>query len=222
MFLGLGLYIGCVVVVVMVGLVPLGGLESRFFDLLFRESRDVESSFRLLRDEGVEVSKKDLVDFKKKTMLKIVESNRDEYLSDYVLDSFGKIKVEFQDLLNETKELLQQYKGSDQPDIVLGAIKELRSQLEVSLNHQSKVAESLLTAIHEKNEAKKDTSQDLVNRVLEIRESWFENMGVTLTTDNKLIFNQPSSELIDAYKKWCFQKALENGNVVDVNEPANK
>jgi hypothetical protein len=205
----------------MVGLVPIGGVEERFFSLLFRENRDVESSFRILKDEGIDVTKKDLVEFKKKTMMKIVESNRDEYLSDYVLDSFGKIKVEFQDLLNETKALLQEYKGSDQPEIVLGAIKELRGQLEVSLNHQSKVAESLMAAIQEKNESKKDSSQDLVKRVMEIRESWFENMSVTLTPDNKLVFNHPSSELIDAYKKWCFQKALETGNVVDVDEPAH-
>lgn len=201
----------------MVDLVPVSGVEVRFFDLLFKENRDVEDSLRVLRSENIEVSRKELVDFKKKTMLRIVESNRDEYLSDYVLTSFGKIKVEFQDLLAETKELLTSYKGSDQPEIVLGAIKELRSQLEVGLNHQEKVAENLMAAINEKNEAKRESSLDLVNRINEIKESWFENMLVTLTTDNKLVFNKPSSELIDSYKKWSFQKALENGNVVDIN-----
>ena len=203
--------------VFLVELVPLVGSEARFFELLFKENRDVDSSFGILRGEGVDVSRKELIAFKKKKMMEIVESNREEYLADYTLDSFGKIKIEFQDLLAETKSLLQEYKGSDQPEIVLGAIKELRSQLEVGLNHQSKVVQSLMDAIHEKNEAKKDTSQDLVKKVAEIRDAWFEHMDVVLTNDNKLVFNNPSSELIDAYKKWCFQKALENGNAVDVN-----
>jgi hypothetical protein len=206
----------------MVDIVPVSGKEVRFFDLLFRENRDVQRSLDVLRNEGFDVSRKELIDFKKKTMLRIVESNKDEYMADYVLDSFGKVKVEFQDLIAETKALLEAYKGSDQPEIVLGAIKELRSQLEVGLGHQEKMTEQLIEAIKIKHESEKDSSHDLIDRINKIREDWFENMGVILTIDNKLTFNKPSSELIDSYKKWSFQKALENGKVVDINETTNR
>jgi hypothetical protein len=84
------------------------------------------------------------------------------------------------------------------------------------------MTEQLIEAIKIKHESEKDSSHDLIDRINKIREDWFENMGVILTIDNKLTFNKPSSELIDSYKKWSFQKALENGKVVDINETTNR
>ena len=183
--------------------------EQEYFKMLFEKNLDVETSIKVLREQGVAATRTELVKFKQKALDSLIEQQRDEYMSELILTSFERTKLEFEDIIKETKSVMR---NAEVPEIRLAAIKELRGQLETALNQQNKVAEQLILAMKDKREDEKKEQQ--VHEVIkQEKERWLETMNATLTEDKKILLNTPTPEFIDFFVRWKFQKEMKEGNV---------
>jgi len=183
--------------------------EQKYFKMLFEKNLDVETSIKVLREQGVAATRTELVKFKQKALDSLIEQQRDEYMSELILTSFERTKLEFEDIIRETKSVMR---NAEVPEIRLAAIKELRGQLETALNQQNKVAEQLILAMKDKREDEKKEQQ--VHEVIkQEKERWLETMNATLTEDKKILLNTPTPEFIDFFVRWKFQKEMKEGNV---------
>lgn len=183
--------------------------EQEYFKMLFEKNLDVETSIKVLREQGVAATRTELVKFKQKALDSLIEQQRDEYMSELILTSFERTKLEFEEIIKETKAVMR---NAEVPEVRLAAIRELRGQLETALNQQNKVAEQLILAMKDKREDEKKEKQ--VYEVLkQEKERWFDTMNATLTEDKKILLNNPTPEFIDSFVRWKFQKEMKEGNV---------
>lgn len=184
--------------------------EEEYFDLLFNKNLDVENAIKVLREKGKAATRTELVKFKQAALQSLINQQRDEHMSELILTSFDRTKIEFNDLMERTKELLEDAPNGRQR---LEAIKELRAQLETALTQQNKTAEQLITLINERKKDDQAKLQVFEQMKLE-RERWFDQMDATVTEDKKVVFNNPTPEFIDSLIRFRFQKQLKEGKVV--------
>jgi hypothetical protein len=188
--------------------------EEMFFDLLFNKNLSVEDSLKYLRESNVAATRTELVRFKNKALETVLEQNREEHMSELILTSFERTKIEFDDLIKETKNILDSSKGTN-PELTLAAIKELRGQLETALSQQNKTAEQLIQAMREQQKMEKETLQ--LHEVLkQEKERWLSEYGATITTDKRIVFETPTPEFVDYVTRWKFQKEMKDGKVISV------
>jgi D-serine dehydratase len=183
--------------------------EQEYFKMLFEKNLDVETSIKVLREQGIAASRAELVKFKQKALDSLLEQQKDEYMSELILTSFERTKLEFEEIIKETKSVMR---NAEVPEVRLAAIRELRGQLETALNQQNKVAEQLIIAMKDKREDEKKEKQ--VYEVLKHeKERWLDEMGAVLTDDKKILLSNPTPEFIDFFIRWKFQKEMREGNV---------
>jgi Rad3-related DNA helicase len=186
--------------------------EETYFDLIFNKNMDVSSALTYLRESNIAATRKDLVEFKQKTLDSLIEQQRDEHMGELILTSFERTKLEFDDLIKETKSVLEKSKDNDNPDLSLAAIRELRGQIETALNQQNKTAEQLILAMKEKKEHENKLNQ--IHEVLkQEKERWLEQYGASVTEDKKIVFEKPTPEFVDFVTRWKFQKEMKLGTV---------
>jgi len=172
-------------------------LHKRIIDLYFRQFKTYPVILKILREEGWKIDYNILyfmIKFMRKLL--IMDKYKDETVA-YILESFDKIKGDYQLLYDRAMEKL---KESDANPEKFGEwitlFRELVHMLETSMKRLGELR-SDFTRIKEVN----ITVQQEINLIKQIQEMWFTDMEPELK-DSKLIFHNPKPEIIDNLKRW--------------------
>jgi len=187
--------------------------EERAFKLLFGERKTAAEASRILAQEGITMSPEQLRRFKKTAYELLVREERDERLSELMLESFDRIKVEWEGIVDKTKALLEKMEASNKTYGQLEVIREMREQLVVAMKRLGELSSGLQSVT-----LKKTTINigDYMEAFRQLREKEFEEMFYE-DYNGKLVINKPSPELLDDYWRWKRRrakkmKAIDVGN----------
>ncbi len=177
--------------------------EERAFKLLFGERKTAAEASRILAKEGIDMSPEQLRRFKKTAFEMLVREERQERLSELMLDSFERIKVEWETIVDKTKALLEKMEAQNKTYGQLEVIRELREQLVIAMKRLGELKSGLQSV-----SIKKTTVNvgDYIEAFRKLREKEFEEMFYE-DRDGKLIINNPSPELLDDYWRWKRKRA---------------
>jgi len=189
--------------------------EKEMFDLIFSKGKGIAETQRELAKMGIAKDMNSITNFKRKVVETIIESDRAEYLADYALESTERMKIEFNDIMAYTKELLETAKGQGAINTQLEVIKELRAQVELALKKQGQLQSSVHnTMMNIQNNIV--TTSDLMEQMEKVKISWLETSKATMNSDGKIVFEEPTGEMIDLFKKWKFSKEFSRAKVFDI------
>ena len=177
------------------------GKENRAFDLLFKEKKSAQETSEILEKENFEMSVPEILKFKKNAFEILKENDRAEKLNEYFLESIDRIKIEFEDIVDETKSVMQLAKASGDSKTQLEAIKELRSQMQMALGKMVDMEKRLT----QYNQGTTINASNVFLLLKGVQEQWFDEMQAELL-DGKLIFNSPKPEVLDSFNSWQFRK----------------
>jgi len=189
--------------------------EKEMMNFLFIEGFGVAETKKKLRELGIEKETKDILRFKKKAIANIIESDRAEYLSDYLLDSTRRAKIEFNDIMDKTKKLLDSAEDDGKQLFQLDILKELRAQVELALKSQGQMNSTIKQSIVniQNNHL---TNSDIIGQMEKIKIGWLKDGGAIITKDNMILFESPTAEMIDILKKLKFSQEFGRSKVFDV------
>jgi len=189
--------------------------EKEMFDLLFTQGKGVAETCRALESMGIKSNPDKVSIFKRKVIESIIESDRAEHLADYALDSTERIKVEFNDIMAKTKEILETAQSEGSTALQLEAVKELRAQIELALKKQGQLQSAIRnTMLNIQNNIL--TTSDIMEQMEKIKIMWFETGNAMLNEQGQIIFQEPSAEMVDLFKKWKFSKEFSKAKVIDI------
>jgi hypothetical protein len=113
-----------------------------------------------------------------------------------MLDSFDRIKIEFEDLFASTKRLLANFEAVGDTEGQVSVIRELKEQIIVALKRLGEFKTGMVN-IHADRINVLNTG-DFMDAFKKIQKTWF--LGMNAQVENgKLIFHNPSPELIDDF-----------------------
>jgi len=189
--------------------------EKEMFDLLFTQGKGVAETCRALEGMGIKSNPDKVSIFKRKVIESIIESDRAEHLADYALDSTERIKIEFNDIMAKTKEILETAQLEGSTALQLEAVKELRAQIELALKKQGQLQSAIRnTMLNIQNNIL--TTSDIMEQMEKIKVMWFETGNAMLNEQGQIVFQEPSAEMVDLFKKWKFSKEFSKAKVIDI------
>lgn len=177
--------------------------EEVAFRYLFKDKLSVAETAKKMKQEGYDVSPETLRNFKKRAFKILLEEEKAEHLSEFLLESFDRVKLEFEELTQRTKALIERFEREGKVFGQLEAIRELRNQLTIALKRLGELQSGVKNITLQKNIF---TVNEFVQGYRMLREHEFEAMQYELK-DGKLIINKPSPELLDDFYKWKRKKA---------------
>lgn len=136
-----------------------------------------------------------------------------EYKMENILDSYEKLKIEGSDAFERAKRLADSLEGSGKPADYLATIRELREFITLGLKNLGKL-HNQASQITAKNINVMNIS-DLNQSFKTIVTTWFSDMNAEIK-NGKLIFNNPSPELMDDFFRWE-SKQLKDSVQVDAS-----
>lgn len=189
--------------------------EKEMMELLFIQGKGVAETQRELKAMGISKDLNSIINFKRKVVENIIESDRSEHLADYVLESTERAKIEFNDIMAKTKQLLATAEEDGSPALQLEAIKELRAQVELALKKQGQLQGTIRQSItNVQNNI--ITNSDIMGQMEQIKLNWFESGGAILDSQSRIVFEKPTAEMVDLFKKWKFSQEFSKAKVIDV------
>jgi hypothetical protein len=188
-------------------------LTDKVIDCVFRKNMTIDETEKELHNQGIAIARKTIMAIKNNSFEILLKQHQEEHAADYMLESFERTKDEFNVIIKEAKTILESAKDKDDNHLALETIKEMRAQIELALTRQGKLTSQLIQTINAKNVNIINPSE--ISRVIDnLKLSWFDEMNPSITTDGKIIFNDPTPEFIDAYKKWSFNNISNSKEII--------
>lgn len=187
--------------------------EQAAYRLLFDAKLSAAEASRQLEAKGVKMSPIQLRNFKKSLFNKLQTEERQERMAEYMLTSFERTKIEFEDAVKRTKLLLDKYEAVGDTWKQAYVLDKLTNLITLALKQQGRLDKAMMN-IHAKNVNILNPA-DLAQAFKRIQESWFGGMGASLE-EGRLVLHNPSPELIDDFNRWR-AKQLREAKRVDVD-----
>jgi exonuclease VII small subunit len=173
--------------------------ERRAYQLLFDERKSADQTSRELKAQGFNFTPEQLRAFKKNAFEILVKSEREERMSEMLLDSFERTKVEMEDVVSRLKTTIMRLDGPNQTFEQLAAIREMKDCLNMALKVQGKYHEGIQN-IRAKT-INIINSPEFMVTFKQYQNRMFSEMKAEIN-EGKLIFNNPSPEFIDDFIRW--------------------
>jgi hypothetical protein len=168
-------------------------------DLLYGKRLSCNEAARHLQAQGIPITALSLRTLKKKSFDVMLRADREEKMSDYMLDSFDKIKVEFEDLFAHTKRLLVQYEDAGDTEGQVAVIRELKEQIIVALKRLGEFKTGMINVKADRVNIL--NTSDFMDAFKKIQRQWFASMEAKIE-NGKMVFEKPSAELIDDFYRY--------------------
>lgn len=180
-------------------------VEDLAFKLIFNESKPVSEAGNEMRSRGYEISDNALSKFKGEVFDRLMKENNRQKFADSLLNSIDKITIEFDDLYERTKRLVDKLESEGKDYEAMIGIRELREQITVALKRlgEFKVAINHIQA----EKVNIINTQEFISAISGVQNDWFDNMDAKME-DGKLIFERPRAEMIEAYRIWDARRRL--------------
>ena len=186
--------------------------EKAAYELLITNKVSVRDASKRLEEKGYNMSTRQLVTFKKNLFDKILKEEREEHQAEYMLESFGRTKVEFEDAIKRIKELADRFKAEDDPWKEAAVVRQLQEMINTALKCQGRF-ETNIMKINAKN-VNILSPPDMAQAFKIMQDSWFSNMGAELK-DETLVLTKPTPVLVDDFNRWQ-AKELRRAERLDV------
>jgi len=145
----------------------------------------------------------------------MLRADREEKMSEYMLDSFDKIKVEFEDLFSHTKRLLVQYEDAGDTEGQVTVIRELKEQIIVALKRLGEFKTGMINVKADRVNIL--NTSDFMDAFKKIQKQWFKSMEARIE-NGKMVFEKPSAELIDDFYRYQAEEMRKKATEVVVVE----
>ena len=166
--------------------------DTEMLDCLFNKQLTVNQTVKELEKMGITKTQTGVIKFKKDVLERIMKSDRAEYMMDYILDSSDRAKIEFNDLMEHTKKLLNQVKEENKPMQQLEFIKEIRAQIETALKRQGELSSTIRQSITNIQNNQGATTSELMEQMEKIKINWFKTSSAELIND-KIVYSDSIS-----------------------------
>ena len=174
-------------------------VESKAYDLMFKQGKSANEVSEILSKEGNKLSSSQLRAFKNAVLTKMDLELRDEYLRESMLESFERTKIEFEDSVKRLKDWIQRLEVEGRMEEAMIANRDLTNQVALSLRVLGKLGNQMMSI--RADNVNVMASPDFVEAFKRMQEQWFEKMDARIEND-RLVFSNPSPELVDAYFRW--------------------
>jgi len=174
-------------------------VESKAYDLMFKQGKSANEVSEILSKEGNKLSSSQLRAFKNAVLTKMDLELRDEYLRESMLESFERTKIEFEDSVKRLKDWIQRLEVEGKLEEAMIANRDLTNQVAMSLRVLGKLGNQMMSI--RADNVNVMASPDFVEAFKRMQEQWFEKMDARIEND-RLVFSNPSPELVDAYFRW--------------------
>jgi hypothetical protein len=152
---------------------------------------------------GFDVSEKEINDLSKNLRGMLVDQEKNEQLQGLLLNSVERVAKDFETINEKTKNILDRIEkqnfGQGNPMLELIVVKELREQLKLVLVKLGAIEKATVNV----QNVNVISGQDMVDRFRKMQVAQFEVMCAELV-DGRLVYNKPSSELVDAFNRWSY------------------
>jgi len=158
---------------------------SELYRLVFIENLSNDVVLSKMRLKAMEISEKELRDFRKNA-LTLVDKKE---VGTYLLDSIEQVKIDFEDLVQKTKGLIERAEQTKDEQLLLSALAENRQQLALAMKRLGELTDKVTNVTNIKT--------DSIN---------VTNIGAALSEllttmnaeeiDGKIVLNSPSPELL--------------------------
>ena len=190
-------------------------VESKAYDLMFKQGKSANEVSEILSKEGNKLSSSQLRAFKNAVLTKMDLELRDEYLRESMLESFERTKIEFEDSVKRLKDWIQRLEVEGKLEEAMIANRDLTNQVAMSLRVLGKLGNQMMSI--RADNVNVMASPDFVEAFKRMQEQWFEKMDARIEND-RLVFSNPSPELVDAYFRW---KSLKERGI-DANASSSR
>ena len=190
-------------------------VESKAYDLMFKQGKSANEVSEILSKEGNKLSSSQLRAFKNAVLTKMDLELRDEYLRESMLESFERTKIEFEDSVKRLKDWIQRLEVEGRMEEAMIANRDLTNQVALSLRVLGKLGNQMMSI--RADNVNVMASPDFVEAFKRMQEQWFEKMDARIEND-RLVFSNPSPELVDAYFRW---KSLKERGI-DANASSSR
>lgn len=181
-------------------------IEDIAFRMMFMESQSAKDVYRYLRKLGYNKSYAWILQFKNNVFQAVASQEHQEQLAESILKSVGRIEKEMSENYDTAKNVRDRLLIEGKHTSAINAIKEVHSQLRTGLQKLGEFKEGIDRIKPQK--ANIYSTQEYVFAMRNMIEDWFENMNADMGLDGKLIFNNPTPEIINSYLKWKREKKL--------------
>ena len=164
----------------------------------------IETQRRML-EAGYKIDVRLIRDFKAHILGGIDKELREERMMESMLESYERVKLEFEDSINRIKQYIAKFETEDQTFQALVANRELTAQINTALRVIGKINNQLITL--KGNTINVSASTDFLDAFRSTMFNYFESMNATYE-NGKVIFNSPTPEFIDDYNKWVATKSI--------------
>lgn len=188
--------------------------EQAAYELLITDRLSAKEASHKLSEKGYNMTPTQLRKFKKGLFDKILREDREEHQAEYMLESFERTKIEFEDAVKDIKALKEKFSQEGDLTGEASMARQLLDALNTVLRVQGRF-ENAMMKIQAKN-VNILSPPDLAQAFKTMQESWFENMDAKLE-NGKIVLENPSPELIDDFNRWQARQ-LREARRVGANE----
>jgi len=173
--------------------------EQAAYELLVTNRVSATEASRQLEDKGFSMTPQQLRNFKKNLFDKILKEDREERQAEYMLESFDRTKIEFEEVVTRIKDLADKFKLEGDSWKEAAVLRQWQDLVSTALRCQGRF-ETTMLKIQAKN-VNILSPPDLAQAFKTMQEAWFSNMGAELV-DGKLVLSNPSPEIVDDFNRW--------------------
>lgn len=178
------------------------GQLSELYKLVFIEHLENDVVLSKMRLQGMEVSEKDLRQFRK-SALSLIDKQE---VGTYLLDSIEQVKIDFEDLVTKTKSLISRAEETKDDQLLLSALSENRQQLSLAMKRLGELTDKVTNVTNIKTD-----SINVTNIGTALSEMLL-SMGA-IEDNGKIILNNPSPELLIDIRRT--KNSLNKRDVID-------
>lgn len=178
--------------------------EKRVYSFLFLEGIGPKEASKKLKNEGIDLTANQLQTYKKNIFKLLHRKDVENNVVEYILDSLDEVKEKFQMLTTKTESLITKFEEEGREAEQMVAMRDLRSLLEIALKRMGELKSGFLS-VHAEN-INVISSEEMINTLRKIQETWFEEMAARIDEENQLVFTKPNPELIETFIEWKKKK----------------
>lgn len=168
------------------------------FDLLFKKRKPIVDAVKDMEKAKFPMTVTELLDFKQNAFEIMKTHEKKEALADYFLDSYQRIKIEFDWMVDKTKDLISRGESQGNDFKTLYALRELHQQIKTTLGKMGKLQGD---AMNLKDSGTTINAQNVLVMMRGMQDNWFSKNDAELK-DGKIIFKDPKPELLDNFSVW--------------------
>jgi len=182
--------------------------EDRARELMLGEKKSSNEASEIMKEEGYTYTPRQLGRIKKNAFEDLIDEQKQEVMSDFLLESVKKNIWKFEDIFDKFEKVYDQFEKEGKSFEQIIVLKELKSMLNMSIKKLGGYKSDLENIKVQNINIISNT--DVMQAIKDNQEKMFISMSPEVR-EGKLILNSPTPEVLDAFYKWQFTNGKSKG-----------